>query len=69
MKKILTSLFFGSLAFGIIYLVGSFGNYSFLVSHWNGESRLAVCIFGVISFLGAFITAYNEFDDFNNKKL
>lgn len=68
MKKIITSLMFGTLSFFIFYLAGCFGNSTFILQHWDQTSRAFIAGLGTIAFVASFIVCYNELDDFNKKK-
>lgn len=60
--KILITLGAFILSFSFFYLLGSFGNADFNISHWGDYSRIHVAIFGgLFSFLISIGTYSNIF--------
>jgi hypothetical protein len=62
MNELIKRILIGCVAFGFIYLMGSFFNVSFDISNWNESSRF------IVSMLGGFLSiAFASFPGYNFK--
>jgi len=62
MKKLLTSIGAGMLAFLLMYLIGCFHSTTLNLSLWTSDCRTIISIFGTIFFIASFIITFVNYD-------